>query len=94
MNTSLTTFSGLILQAQEMNTDIQTAFSLLCSDEQTKRYRNLLQQTKPVNFFEHEGTIYKGNQRIAAINFMLDNPTPADFKVWLDNNYQTYSPNK
>ena len=87
-----TTFAGLVNTAKEMNTDIFTAFSVLSSNEMTGRFRKLMKETKSVDFFEHGGRIYKGSRRVATIAFMLNNPTKADFSVWLDDNYKIYCP--
>lgn len=89
----ITTYTGLINAAKEMNTNALTAFSVLSSTEQDSRFKILMPQIKDVSFFQHEGNIYKGNKYEAIIKFILNNPTPSDLSVWLQDNYEIYSPN-
>jgi len=63
---TLTTFNGLIQQAKEMNVDIDVAFSILSSNKQPQRLRDLLQKAKPVQFFEE----YKPTKHTNKINLL------------------------
>lgn len=52
------------------------------------RQSSLLSECHQINAFEHEGRIYLGHNVTAVKNFIKNNPTPADFGVWLQKNYK------
>lgn len=62
--------------------------SSMTSEEDEKRMRNLLKNIKPIKCFEYEGTIFKGDRLRATLDFVNRNTYPADFYVWLQNNYE------
>jgi len=90
MKVTLTTFSGLINQSNELKQDPYVLFSVLCSEEQSARLKKITQQAKTEQFFSVGGEFYKGSRTMAVINFILDEPGPADFDVWVQNNCTRY----
>lgn len=57
------------------------------TDEDNERLLKLLDKTENVLAFEYEGVKYLGNNVTAVKRFINDNPQPADFHVWLQDNY-------
>lgn len=89
-----TTFTGLVNWTKESQTDIHTAFSVISSPEQDERFKALMKKCKGVPFFECEGEYFKGTKTHVFIQFILDEPTGADFFVWCQKNLQRYAPAK
>ena len=56
-----------------------------------KRIMKLLSKCKEVSFFEYEGVFYKGDRVKAIKDFCNSQPYPADFHVWLQDNYQQFT---
>lgn len=52
------------------------------------RIMELLKKCTDVLAFEYEGVKYLGYHVTAIKQFVADNPQPADFHVWLQNNYK------
>lgn len=52
------------------------------------RKKSLMQQCRFVPSFEVEGRRYKGYPSDAVEEYIKYNPQPADFSVWLQNNWQ------
>lgn len=88
----LTTFEALKIQAHEANLDVHTMFSVLCSNEQAARLRDVMKQTKNEVFFSVEGEVFKGNRFTAIIKYILAEPEKADFYVWCRDNCERYVP--
>ena len=53
-----------------------------------QRMNKLLDSMEPVHAFRHEGRMYLGYLVNAATDFIKNNPFPADFSVWLQDNYK------
>lgn len=62
--------------------------SIMISDEESKRVRSLLKKVNTVECFKYEGVYYKGNKLKAAMDFAHSTTFPADFHVWLQDNYE------
>ncbi len=50
------------------------------------RQQNLLAKTTPITVFAYEGRYYLGDRNIAIASFIHNEPQPADFSVWLQDN--------
>lgn len=88
----ITTFSKLVNFAKESHTDIWATWSVVCSDAQSERMGELMKNNKEVHFFECEGEMFRGERKFVFIQFMLDEPTGADFYVWCQKNLTRYTP--
>ncbi len=53
-----------------------------------ERFNERKKELMPVKCFKYNGVIFKGNYEMAAALFVYENPQPADFYVWLQNNYK------
>lgn len=49
---------------------------------------------KPVKMFECEGEYFEGNRELLFIEFIMAEPTGADFFVWCQKNLKRYAPAK
>jgi hypothetical protein len=54
------------------------------------RVSTLMSQCKEVCCFEHEGLLFMFYYVDAVKAFIKNNPTKADFNVWLQRNYQHF----
>jgi hypothetical protein len=71
--------------------DSETYATVFFTQEETDRAINLLKKISDVTVFEYEGVMYMGSKLLAVRDFMKNNPQPADFHVWLqDNNKKIY----
>ena len=59
------------------------------NDDQYKRYLERRFELNHVEVFEYNGVFFKGDSSKAAALFVYNNPEPADFFVWLQDNYKT-----
>jgi hypothetical protein len=57
-------------------------------DANESRLLNLVDSCEDVEVFKHGSRMYFGNKIQACKNYIQNNPTPADFSVWLQNNYK------
>lgn len=62
--------------------------SIYLNDAQYERMKQRMDELKPVQCFEYNGNLFKGDYKKAALLFVYNNPDPADFFVWLQNNYE------
>ena len=58
------------------------------NEKDLKRKSKLRKQCYLNICFEHEGRIYLGNPDKAIDSFIKNNPNPADFSVWLQDNFR------
>jgi hypothetical protein len=49
----------------------------------TERISKLKNQTKTIDVFAYEGCFYLGSAETAILDFVKNEPYPADFHVWL-----------
>lgn len=57
-----------------------------------ERFKKLEKQITEMDIFECEGRYYYGNHIEAIKRFINSNAQPADFSVWLQDNWEAFKP--
>jgi hypothetical protein len=60
----------------------------LIRESEIKRRNNLVEQIEKVKCFKVGGLFFIGKYKEAVEKFIENNPEPADFFVWLQNNWK------